>query len=100
MCGGVVGKLMGGSATEQPDRYALASATELVPLSVPQRLVIGRYDASWAPVGRRYYEAAKRAGDPVQVIEAEASGHFEMIDPDSTTWPLVRDAALELLGRD
>jgi hypothetical protein len=91
---------MGGSPTEHPDRYALASGTELVPLSIPQRLVIGAYDSNWAPVGRRYFRAAKEVGDPVEVIEAEASGHFEMIDPDSTTWPLVRDAAFELLGED
>jgi acetyl esterase/lipase len=97
ICGHVIDKLMGGSPEEYPGRYALASATQLVPLSVPQQLVIGKYDSSWAPVGHRYAEAARAAGDPVIMIDATESGHFEMIDPDSSTWPLVRDAAFDLL---
>lgn len=97
VCGGVIDKLMGGSPEEYPNRYAQTSGTELLPLSIPQRLVIGTFDVGWAEVGWRYFRAAEAVGDPVEVIEATASGHFEMIDPDSTSWPLVRDAALELL---
>jgi len=33
------------------------------------------------------------------MIEATESGHFEMIDPDSSTWPLVLEATRELLGK-
>jgi acetyl esterase/lipase len=98
VCGDVVDKLMGGSPAAVPDRYALASPIELVPIGVPQLLVIGTYDDNWAPVGRRYFAAAEAAHDQVRLIEATQSGHFEMIDPDSITWPLVRDAAFELLG--
>ncbi len=98
VCGSVINKLMGGSPKEHPERYARGSATELVPLSLPQQLVIGTHDLNWAPVGRRYAKAATASGDSVTVIEATASGHFEMIDPDSTTWPLVRDAAFKLLN--
>jgi acetyl esterase/lipase len=97
VCGSVIDKLMGGSPAEHPGRYALTSATELVPLGLPQSLVIGKFDSNWALVGRRYIVAAKGSGDTVEVLEAEASGHFEMIDPDSTTWPQVRDAAFKLL---
>lgn len=98
VCGHVIEKLMGGSPEEFPERYEAGSSVELVPLDVPQRLVIGRHDSNWAPVGRRYFEAAKFQGADVRVIDAEESGHFEMIDPGSTTWPLVRNAANELLG--
>ena len=35
----------------------------------------------------------------MSLVEAPESGHFEMIDPGSTTWPLVRDAALALIER-
>jgi len=98
VCENVVDKLMGGSPTGFPDRYALASPIELVPIGVPQLLVVGTYDDNWGPVGRRYFAAAEAANDQVRLIEALQSGHFEMIDPDSSTWPLVLDAALELLG--
>jgi acetyl esterase/lipase len=97
VCGGVIEKLLEGSPEAQPDRYALASPMELVPLRVPQVLLLGRYDESWAPEGRRYFEAAAAAGDDVRIVEAPDSGHFEMIDPDSTTWPLLTDALRDLL---
>ena len=98
VCGHVIDGLMGGSPERFPERYRVASPPELVPLDVPQRIVIGLHDRSWGPVGRRYFEAARAAGDDVELFEAKESGHFEMVDPGSTTWPLVRDGALELLG--
>lgn len=96
-CAEAVDGLMGGSPEQFPERYAAGSPAELVPVGVPQRLVIGRHDTDWAPVGRRYFEAATVQGADVQAIDAEASGHFEMIDSGSTTWPLVRDAVREIL---
>lgn len=99
VCGSVVDKLLGGSPETQPERYRAASPMSLIPIGVPQVLVLGRFDEGWAPVGRRYFEAAKAKGDDVRLIEAPESGHFEMIDPDSTTWPLVRDALRDLLER-
>jgi acetyl esterase/lipase len=97
VCDGVVEKLLGGSPAAYPERYRMTSPAELVPLNVKQILVVGRHDQNWAPVGRRYFERARAAGDDVRWIEAPESGHFEVIDPESTTWPLVRDAALELV---
>jgi acetyl esterase/lipase len=98
VCDNVIDKLMGGSPQDFSDRYAIGSATELVPIDLPQLLVIGRYDSNWGEVGRRHFEAAKAANDDIQLIDAAESGHFEMIDPDSSTWPLVLDAAFQLLG--
>ena len=98
VCGNVIDKLMGGSPAEYPERYAIASAIEMVPIALPQLLVIGKYDEAWAPVGQRYFDAALAVDDTVRLVEAPESGHFEMIDPDSSTWPLVLSAANELLG--
>ena len=98
VCDGVIDKLMGGSPRQFPVRYAQVDPSKLSRLDVPQRLVIGAHDQSWAAVGRRYFDTASERGDPVVVVEAEQSGHFEMIDPDSTTWPLVLDAARALLA--
>lgn len=97
VCDNVIDKLMGGSPEEFPDRYAIGSVTELVPVGLPQVVLIGSYDHSWREVGHRYYQRALAAKDKVRLIDAPESGHFEMIDPDSSTWPLVLDAAHELL---
>lgn len=97
VCGHVIDKLMGGSPAQVPDRYDQGSPMQLAPDDARQILIIGKYDDMWAPPGRRYFEAARIRGDDVRKIEATESGHFEMIDPDSSTWPLVLDAARDLL---
>jgi acetyl esterase/lipase len=98
-CESAVDRLLGGSPQARAERYALSSLTSLVPLGVPQVLLLGRHDQNWAPVGRRYFDQAKAAGDDARLLEAPESGHFEMIDPDSTTWPMVADAVRDLLKR-
>ena len=100
VCGNVVDKLMGGSPARYPQRYHLGSGTARLPLEVPQTIIIGKHDSSWTPVGHRYIEAALQKGNTPQVITADESGHFEMIDPDSSTWPLVLQAAKSALGMD
>lgn len=98
VCDGAVGKLMGGSPADYPERYAAGSVANRIPNRTPQIAVIGRYDETWRPVGVRYAQAALEQGAPIEVIDAPDSGHFEMIDPDSTTWPLVLGAARRLLA--
>jgi len=99
VCGNVVRKLMGGSPTEHADRYAAASPMRLAPISIPQVLVIGAHDSSWAPSGRAYVERARAAGDTtVQVIDAPESGHFELIAPATSTWPVVIGALKRLFA--
>jgi acetyl esterase/lipase len=98
VCGHVIDKLMGGSPAEYPDRYRYGDTVRLRPDGVPQVLIIGKYDDNWAPSGLSYFAAAKKRGDDVKNVEAAESGHFDMIDPDSTTWPLVLNSARDLLG--
>lgn len=98
VCGDVVDELMGGSPEQYPQRYQLASGTARLPLSIPQYIVIGEQDEDWMPAGLRYIEKAKGKGNSPIVIHAPESGHFEMIDPHSTTWPLVLEAAKRALG--
>ena len=100
-CGNVVGRLMGGSPLEHPDRYRAASPMQLTPVGVPQTLLIGGLDATWAPPGRAYYNRAITVGDSeVRVVDLPESGHFEMVVPSTSTWPLViaalRDTFAEL----
>ena len=90
VCGNVIDKLMGGSPSAHQDRYAAASPMRLAPVGVPQTLVIGAKDASWGPIGRAYFARTRAVGDStVRVVELPESGHFEMIDPGSSSWAAV-----------
>ena len=98
-CGNSVRKLMGGTPVEFPERYLAGTPSSFAPIGVPQHLILGQYDTIWAPNGRTYVREARARGDEkIIVIEAEESGHFEMIDPSTTTWPLVRDAVRAILS--
>ncbi|HXV75586.1 MAG TPA: alpha/beta hydrolase domain-containing protein [Candidatus Polarisedimenticolaceae bacterium] len=97
VCGGVIDELIGGGPDAFAERYDAASPARSVPRT-PQILLNGALDPFWSSVANQYVEAARRAGADVRVIDAPESGHFEMIDPASTTWPLVRDALRELIG--
>ena len=100
LCGDAVGRLMGGTALEHPSRYRAASPMQLAPISVPQTLVIGGQDATWAPTGRAYYYRALTVGtEDVRVLDLPESGHFEMTLPSTTSWPLVISALHETFER-
>jgi acetyl esterase/lipase len=101
MCGGAVEGLVGGSPEQYPTRYRDASPIEMQLLDVPQILVKGRYDMPpLHPMIDDYLARYTQAGRELELRIAEESGHFEVIDPTSSSWPLVRTAALELLGLD
>ena len=49
------------------------------------------------PVGRAYYEHAVAVSDVgVRLVEATESGHFDMIVPSTSSWPIVVDALRSL----
>jgi acetyl esterase/lipase len=90
VCGNVIDRLMGGAPDRVPDRYRAVSPGMLAPIGVPQILIVGGLDRNWGPPGRAYYALATAAGDTLaRLVEAPASGHFDIIAPTTTTWPLV-----------
>ena len=94
----VVADLLGGSPQDLPDRYRSASPIELVPLGVAQRVLHGTNDdVVPLEISRRYVAAAKESGDDSKLIEVAGAGHFELIDPRSSAWPVVKEAVLELV---
>lgn len=99
VCEDVVDGLMGGPEEDYPERYAAASPMRLTPLGVPQMVVVGAHDQAWGPSGRAYVGEARAAGDEVELVQAPESGHFEMIVPGTSTWPLVLDAFREVFRR-
>ncbi len=99
VCGGVIDRLMGGAPSAHADRYAAASAMRLAPVGVPQTLVIGAKDQAFGPGGRAYFARPQAIGDTsARIIKLSASGHFEMIDPGSTSWPAVYRALRALVA--
>ena len=97
VCGGVVDKLMGGSPDQVPERYRDVSPAALVPIGVPQTLIVGGVDRSWGPPGRAYHGLAVAARDSlVRLVEAPESGHFDIIAPTTSTWRLVMQALRDL----
>jgi acetyl esterase/lipase len=96
---GAVDELLGGTPQVVPDRYATASPSELLPLGVRQVLVHGTADDRVPyEISQRYRDAATSSGDVVELVTLPDTGHFELIDPRSSVWPVVPRAAQELVG--
>jgi pimeloyl-ACP methyl ester carboxylesterase len=90
--------LLGGTPATVPERYAQASAMTLLPLGVPQVLLIGEHeDFVPRPLVETYTRAAAQAGDAVRLIVIPGVGHFEIASPRATTWPRVSSAIRSLL---
>ncbi|MEA2449186.1 MAG: hypothetical protein QOG63_1118 [Thermoleophilaceae bacterium] len=85
--GAVARELIGGSPDEYPDRWASADPMRLLPLGVPVRLIHTPEDAT-VPVARsrEYFEAARAAGDPVDLVDSVSGGHRVHLDPRSAAW--------------
>lgn len=87
---------LGGSAAEEPQRYAEANPAVLLP-SGAAILVHGTADQQVpVEVSRWYVEKAQTLGAPVRLKELAGTGHFELIDPTTRAWPVVLDAVAEL----
>ena len=88
--GGACVALLGGSPDEVPVRYAAASPNSLLPVGVPVLLVHGGRDAI-VPVSqsRDYAEAARSAGDPVELRLSADADHFDVIEPTHELWSTV-----------
>ena len=90
VCANVIDKLMGGSPQAVADRYRDVSPTQLIPIGVPQVVIIGGQDRGWGPSGRVYERAVSAANDSlVRFVDAPAAGHFDIVAPTTSTWPLV-----------
>jgi acetyl esterase/lipase len=97
---GVVRDLMEGTPEEVPERYAVGSPAELVPLGVPQLLIHGEDDEIvpiWISEG--YADAATVAGDDVALLRLPNTDHFAVIDPESPVWPGILSAVFTLFSR-
>jgi dipeptidyl aminopeptidase/acylaminoacyl peptidase len=95
---GIVADLLGDSPHEVPERYDFASPIERLPLGIPQQLFHGTADANVPlEISDRYVHTAQLRGDDAKLIALEGAGHFDVVDPRTKEFALIRQAAVELL---
>ena len=94
----VITNLMGGQPASVPERYAQASPMTLLPLGVPQVIVLGEHEEYVPlPLARTYVQAAERTGDRVRLMVIPGVGHFEIASPRAAIWPKVESAIRSLI---
>ena len=80
----VVATLVG---TDRADPYADTSVPRLLPIGVPQDLVNGREDKIIPyRMATDYVAAARAKGDRVALHTVPATGHVELVAPESAAW--------------
>lgn len=93
------GLLMGGSPSDCPQRYAVGSPYDLLPLGVRQFLLHGTADTSVPlELSERYVRRADAKGDNATLLTLPDVGHFELVDPASHVWSTVVSMVIALLG--
>jgi acetyl esterase/lipase len=94
----VITSMLGGTPETVPEHYARASPLKLLPLRIPQVIVLGAHeDFVPLPLAQAYTRAATRAGDSVRLVVIPAVGHFEIASPRTSAWPDVAAAIRALL---
>ena len=96
-CGDAAQRLIGGTPEEFPQRYREGSPAALLPLGVPQLIINGALDEGWLIVSRAYQEKARALGEEVRLVVPPDAGHFELVMPMSSTFPVVREAIEAML---
>jgi acetyl esterase/lipase len=95
---GVVRDFLGGAPEAQPERYAAASPSRLLPLGAPQIVVHGTEDDTVPyALSQAYVAEAQARGDRAELRTLQEMGHFEPIDPRSAAWPVVLAAVQSLV---
>lgn len=96
---GATEEFLGGAPDEVPERYAVASPREMLPLGVPQALVHGTDDENVpCEISQSYHVAATAAGDQVKLVTLPGTGHFEVIDPKMSEWRKVAETIMECVN--
>ena len=96
----VVTKLVGTPGPRHPDVYADTSVPRLLPLGVRQDLINGREDRIIPFVmATDYVGKAVAAGDTATLHVIPATGHVELIAPETAAWAEAKRLILADLGK-
>ncbi len=88
--------VMGGGPDTAPTHYRNGSPSELLPLGVPQTIIVGSEDTEILENVRAYVNAAINPKDAPSLILLPGAGHFELVSVDATAWDDVSRATLRL----
>jgi acetyl esterase/lipase len=91
-CGGssTIDDLVAGKDRPTSTLFSDTSPARLLPIGVPQTIISGELDPIVPEIfGGNYAMKAQGSGDKVQSIVIPASGHFDLIDPQSAAWRTV-----------
>lgn len=94
---GAAREFLGTTPEEAPETWRAADPTQRA--SEVQAIVVHGEADDVVPVdlSRSYVEAHALGATPPQLIEVAGADHFDVIDPESFAWPIVRDSVLRLL---
>lgn len=96
----VVVDLLGGTPEQQPERYALASPSALLPLGVPHLLVHGTADDTVALAQSADHHArAIELGDDVTYVALPGTDHMAVISPTAAAWAVTAEWIAHLVER-
>lgn len=88
--------VMGGDATQNPSAYRNGCPVELLPLGIPQVIIVGSEDVSMLANAERFIAAARAAEDDAQLIVLPGAGHFEIVAVECDEWAAVQRATTQL----
>jgi acetyl esterase/lipase len=91
-----VQEFLGGEPGEVPEAYAVADPALRLPLGRPHVLLHGTEDDRVPLALARAYAA--RAGRECRLVEVDGADHFDVIDPRSAAWPVVRETLERLVA--
>jgi len=95
ICRGACEELMGGLAADYPERYTQGSPHHISLGGIPQIHLLGELDPI-VPVD--YLQASlEQQQDPYTLQIIPDIGHFEMVMPDTVSWPYIK-RSLEILN--
>ncbi len=100
-CGNeVVVRLTGGVRAGRIDPFRDTSVPRLAPLGLPQVLINGRQDRIIPTAyAEGYARPMRAAGDDVRVRMLDATGHVELIAPETAAWAAAVEELQRALGR-
>ena len=85
---------------EIEDKARTASSVNMLPLGVPQTLIIGSQDDAWRLESHeRYHDIGTAVGDEIDLVTFEGANHFDVVDASSPAWAEIVGAISKYVGR-